>query len=111
MTISLKPTPKILQLVKDFKKKSNQENLLVVGFKAEFNKTRDELQRIVSKYLSSGIADVMVANLIGSKETGFQVENSQVHVFTSKGYSFLEGAKTNIAHLLFSEVLLPKLLK
>lgn len=108
LTISLKPTAKILQLVKDFKKRTNQENLLVVGFKAEFNKTKDELHQIVQKYLSTGLADTMVANLIGSDTTGFKVDSTQVHVFTLRGYTFLEGSKSSISQALFNQFLSSK---
>ncbi len=105
LTISLKPTPKILQLVKDFKKSTNRPDLYVVGYKAEYNKTKDELQKIVAKYLSNDLANLVVANLIGSKTTGFEVDSSQVHVFTSQDYYFLEGPKTMIAHDLLSTIL------
>ena len=111
LTISLKSTKKILQLVKEFKKSSNQSNLFVVGFKAEFNKTKDELSSICAKYFSNGHADLMVANLIGSDTTGFNVDSTQVHVFSSQDYTFLEGSKLSIAQNLFSFIIDKALLK
>ena len=105
VTIKLKPTTKILQAVKDFKDSSKQPNLLVVSFKAEYNKTKDELQDICRSYISKGLSSVVVSNLIGSETTGFIVTDTEVHIFTDKEYYFHDGSNTAIAKHLFDHLL------
>lgn len=105
LTIKLKNTVKILQKVKEFKDSSKQNNLIVVGFKAEFNKTKDELQDICRNYITKGLATAMISNLIGSETTGFKVTDTEVHIFTDKDYFFHKGSKTTIAIELFNHLL------
>ena len=110
LTVHLKPTTKILQAVKEFKQTSKQSNLLVVGFKAEYNKSKDELQEICRSYIAKGLASVMVSNLIGSETTGFKVTNTEVYIFTEKDYFSHAGPKTAIAKELINHLLNLKLL-
>jgi phosphopantothenoylcysteine decarboxylase/phosphopantothenate--cysteine ligase len=102
LTITLKSTPKILKLVKELKNSSENNKLLVVGFKAEFNKSKQELQEITSSYITNGLADIMVANIIGSSTTGFQVDTTEVHIFSRQDYHFVAGPKSTVAQSLFA---------
>ena len=108
LTIKLKSTVKILQSVKEFKDSSKQPNLVVVGFKAEYNKTKEQLQETCRSYITKGLASVMVSNLIGSDKTGFKVTDTEVHIFTDKDYFFHKGSKVNIAIELFKHILIHK---
>ena len=105
LTINLKPTSKILQLVKEFKSSNNQSDLLVIGFKAEYKKTDDELNSISQSYIDKGVANLMVANLIGSETTGFKVDQTEAHIFSPHNHAFVQGSKSDIAQVLFNEIL------
>lgn len=104
LKISLKPTTKILQAVKEFKDSTKDSTIRVVSFKAEYNKTKDELQEICRTYISKGLSSLVVSNLIGSKTTGFKVTDTEVHMFTEKEYFFHRGSKSAIALELFNHL-------
>ena len=105
LSIKLKPTPKILKIVREFKSKNQRENLIVVGFKAEYNKTAEELATISRNYITDGRANIMVANLIGRKESGFGVDKSEVHIIDQMGATRIKGTKQEIAFEILKKVL------
>ena len=98
LSINLKSTPKIIKLVKELKNANIGSKLKVIAFKAEYNKTIEELQEICQPYLSQNLADLMVSNLIGNEDSGFAVDSSEVHIFAKSGSPIsIKGTKQNIA--------------
>ena len=73
--LELTPTTKILENLKKLNKK-----IFLAGFKAEYNFSRNAL--IISAYnlLKSADADLIVANDIGGKNAGFDVDTNEVFV-------------------------------
>ncbi|MCK5039525.1 MAG: bifunctional phosphopantothenoylcysteine decarboxylase/phosphopantothenate--cysteine ligase CoaBC [Candidatus Aenigmarchaeota archaeon] len=73
LSLELKPTVKILDKIKEIKK-----DIFLVGFKAECNIDTDVLIERSYKRLKEANADIMVANDIGKKNCGFDVETNEV---------------------------------
>ena len=79
MTISLKKTPKIIDQIKKY-----QKNVLLVGFKAETNLTKNQLIKSAEKKLKESSADMIVANDIGSIRYKKNPQKNQIIIVDSK---------------------------
>ena len=77
--ISLKKVPKIIDQIKKY-----QKNVLLVGFKAETNLTKNQLIRFAQKKLKESSSDMIVANDIGSSRYKKNPQNNQVIIVDSK---------------------------
>jgi phosphopantothenoylcysteine decarboxylase / phosphopantothenate---cysteine ligase len=74
--ITLVPVDKIISKVKDVCK----YDVFLVGFKAEYNvESRVLIEKAYTKLLQSG-ADLIVANDVGNKNTGFGSETNEVYI-------------------------------
>ena len=62
LKISLKKAPKIIDQIKKY-----QKNVLLVGFKAETNLTKDQLIKSAQKKMRESNADIIIANDIGNR--------------------------------------------
>ena len=71
--ISLKKAPKIIDQIKKL-----QKNVLLVGFKAETNLTKNQLIKSAQKKLKESSSDMIVANDIGSSRYKKNPQNNQV---------------------------------
>lgn len=77
LTLKLIPTPDILQTIKPFKK-----GRVYVGFAAETNNLiREAIKKLVEKGL-----DIVVANDVSKKDSGFEVDTNRVAVIGSSGW-------------------------
>lgn len=79
LQICLKKAPKIIDQIKKY-----QKNVLLVGFKAEVNVTRNQLIKSAQKKLIESSSDMIVANDIGSTRYKKNPQNNQVIVVDSK---------------------------
>jgi phosphopantothenoylcysteine decarboxylase/phosphopantothenate--cysteine ligase len=80
LKLTLRPLPKIVDVAR---KKS--KDLFIIGFKAEYNLTREELfSRAVSRLLESGM-DLIVANDLSSPLTGFKADTDEVYILDKSG--------------------------
>jgi len=77
--ISLKKAPKIIDQIKKF-----QKNVLLVGFKAETNLTKNQLIKSAQKKLKESSSDMIVANDIGSSRYKKNPQNNQVIIVDSE---------------------------
>jgi len=77
--ISLKKAPKIIDQIKKY-----QKNVLLVGFKAETNLTKNQLIKSAQKKLKESSSDMIVANDIGSSRYKKNPHNNQVIIVDSK---------------------------
>jgi len=77
--ISLKKVPKIIDQIKKL-----QKNVLLVGFKAETNLTKNQLIKSAQKKLKESSSDMIVANDIGSSRYKKNPQNNQVIIVDSK---------------------------
>ena len=79
MTISLKKAPKIIDQIKKY-----QKNVLLVGFKAETNLTKNQLIKSAEKKLKESSADIIIANDVGSIRYKKNPQKNQVIIVDSK---------------------------
>jgi len=79
MTISLKKAPKIIDQIKKY-----QKNVLLVGFKAETNLTKNQLIKSAEKKLKESSADMIIANDVGSIRYKKNPQKNQVIIVDSK---------------------------
>ena len=79
LKIHLKKAPKIIDQIKKY-----QKNVLLVGFKAEVNVTRNQLIKSAQKKLIESSSDMIVANDIGSTRYKKNPENNQVIIVDSE---------------------------
>nr|WP_179362645.1 bifunctional phosphopantothenoylcysteine decarboxylase/phosphopantothenate--cysteine ligase CoaBC [Nitrosopumilus oxyclinae] len=79
ITISLKKAPKIIDQVKKY-----QKNVLLVGFKAETNLTKNQLIKSAEKKLKESTADMIIANDVGSMRYKKNSQKNQVIIVDSK---------------------------
>ena len=77
--ISLKKVPKMIAQSKKYHK-----NVLLVGFKAETNLTKNQLIKSAQKKLKESSSDMIVANDIGSSRYKKNPQNNQVIIVDSK---------------------------
>ena len=74
-TIHLKPLPKIVENVKKI-----DPDILLVGFKAEYNLKNEELiQRAYDRMIGAGM-DLIVANDVSRAKTGFGTDTNEVFI-------------------------------
>ena len=73
--LELTPTTKILENIKGIKK-----NIFLVGFKAEYNISEKELIKRAYELLKSADADLIIANDVGKKGRGFDVDTNEVFI-------------------------------
>jgi len=76
--ISLKKTPKIINLIKKY-----QKNVFLVGFKAETNISKNKLITLSKQKINESNADMIVANDIGSMKYKKNPENNEVLIIDS----------------------------
>ena len=73
--LELTPTTKIFENIKKINK-----NLILVGFKAEYNVSEKTLIEMAYELLKSADADFVVANDVGKEGRGFDVETNEVFI-------------------------------
>lgn len=75
LIVKLARTPKVINVIRDMWPKA-----LLVGFKLEVNKTKDELIKIAKGFLKRSKADLVVANdqknISGNRHTAYLVSNN-----------------------------------
>jgi len=100
LKIDLKPAPKILNLVKKINPK-----IFLVGFKAEYNVTEDELVFLARKKIKSSGADFIVANDVSVEGAGFGSDKNQVVIVDSDTFTVPLTSKTEIAQKIVAKIL------
>ena len=76
--LNLKPTTKIIRQIKKI-----NPDIFLVGFKAEFNISREEIIACARKQISDAGTDLVVANDISRAECHFGSDNNEVLVVDS----------------------------
>ena len=98
MSLELDPTPDILAELG--RKKGDR---LLIGFAAETQNLQQEARR----KLESKNCDMVVGNLVGARETGFESDQNEVVVALSTGETIVlpRASKREIADRIFDEIL------
>ena len=77
--IKLKPLPKVVENVKKI-----DPEIYLVGFKAEYNLTDEELVKRAQERLIGAGMDLIVANDVAREKTGFGVDTNEVFILDSE---------------------------
>jgi len=78
-TLKLKALPKIIAEVK-----KTDPNIILVGFKAEYNITEEELVERSYKRLKEMKMNLIVANDVAKENRGFNVDTNEVYIIDPK---------------------------
>ena len=90
--LNLKPTTKIIRQIKKI-----NPNIFLVGFKAEFNVSRDEIICCARKQISDAGTDLVIANDISKNECHFGSDNNEVLIVDEEVLSVPLASKRQIA--------------
>ena len=99
LILHLKPLPKILNLVKKI-----NPNIFLVGFKAEYNVTEDELVSMAQKRIKTSGADFIVANDVSVEGGGFGSDRNQVIIVDGNTFTVPLTSKTEIAQNIIAKI-------
>lgn len=94
--LNLKPTTKIIRQIK----KINPE-IFLVGFKAEFNISRDEIIECARRQIADAGTDLVVANDISKENCHFGSDNNEVLIVDSEVLTIPLASKREIAKSIF----------
>lgn len=99
LKISLKKAPKIIDLIKKI-----QKDVLLVGFKAETNLTKNQLIKSAQKKLKESSSDLIVANDIGTKYMKNPKNNQVIIVDSKKNIVSSRTSKEKIAKFIRKQI-------
>ncbi len=100
LTLDLKKAPKIINIVKEI-----NPNIFLVGFKAEYNVSDEELISLAHKKMESSGADLMIANDVSIKGAGFGSDKNQVIIVDGNTFTVPLTSKTEIAKKIIQKII------
>ena len=90
--LNLKPTTKIIRQIKKI-----NPNIFLVGFKAEFNISREDIICCARKQIADAGTDLVIANDISKNECHFGSDNNEVLIVDDEVLSVPLASKREIA--------------
>ena len=99
ITLKLKPTSKIINQAKEY-----NPALYLVGFKAEYDVSMDELVDSAKKRMMESSADMMVANDVALEGAGFGSDHNKVVMVDDEVWDVPMSTKEEIAALIIGRV-------
>jgi phosphopantothenoylcysteine decarboxylase / phosphopantothenate---cysteine ligase len=100
LTVILKPSPKLLNTVKKINPK-----IFLVGFKAEYNVTEEELILMAQKRIETSGADFIVANDVSVEGAGFGSDKNQVIIIDDDTFTVPLTTKKEIAKNIIAKII------
>ena len=100
ITLTLTPGPKIIDMVKEINPK-----IFLVGFKAEYNVSEEELVVSSRKKIEKTGADFVVANDISVKGSGFGSDKNQVVIVDGDTFSVPLTSKKEVAKKIIQKII------
>ena len=97
--LNLKPTTKIIRQIKDI-----NPDIFLVGFKAEFNISREDIIECARKQIADAGTDLIIANDISKYECQFGSDNNEVLIVDDDVLSIPLASKNEIAHTIFDVI-------
>ena len=97
--LDLKPTTKIIRQIKKV-----NPNIFLVGFKAEFNISREEIILCARKQIENAGTDLVIANDISRDECHFGSDNNEVLIVDDNVLSVPLASKKQIAKTICDEI-------
>ena len=95
----LKPTIKIIRQIKKI-----NPDIFLVGFKAEFNITRDEIIYCARKQIDNAGTDIVVANDVSNKDCNFGSDKNEVLIIDDDVLSVPLASKDEIAKTIMNVI-------
>ena len=99
LSLNLKPTTKIIRQIKEI-----NPDIFLVGFKAEFNISRDDIIKCARKQISDAGTDLVIANDISKNECHFGSDNNEVLIVDDEVLSVPLASKKEIAKTICDEI-------
>ena len=97
--LNLKPTTKIIRQIKKI-----NPDIFLVGFKAEFNISRDDIIACARRQIADAGTDLVVANDISKDSCYFGSDNNEVLIIDSEVLSLPLASKREIAKEIFDVI-------
>ena len=97
--LDLKPTTKIIRQIKKI-----NPDIFLVGFKAEFNISHEQMVKCARKQISDDGTDLVVANDISKQGCQFGSDNNEVLLVDDNVLSVPYASKKQIAKIIFDEI-------
>lgn len=97
--LNLKPTTKIIRQIKKI-----NPDIFLVGFKAEFNISREEMINCARKQISDAGTDLVIANDVSHDECHFGSDNNEVLIVDDNVISVPLASKKEIAKIIIDEI-------
>nr|WP_304045984.1 phosphopantothenoylcysteine decarboxylase [Methanobrevibacter gottschalkii] len=94
-SLNLKPATKIIRQVKKI-----NPNIFLVGFKAEFNISKDEIIDCARRQIENAGTDIVIANDISKNECQFGSDNNEVLIVDDDVLSVPLASKKEIAKVI-----------
>ena len=99
LSLNLKPTTKIIRQVKKI-----NPDIFLVGFKAEFNISKDEMICCARKQIEQAGTDLVIANDISKSDCHFGSDNNEVLIVDDEVISVPLKSKREIAKIIFDVI-------
>jgi phosphopantothenoylcysteine decarboxylase/phosphopantothenate--cysteine ligase len=99
LTLQLKPLPKILNSIKQI-----NPNIFLVGFKAEYNVSEEELIIRAHERIKTSGADFIVANDVSVEGAGFGSDKNQVIIVDGDTFTVPLTSKTEIGQKIIAKI-------
>jgi len=99
MTLQLKTLPKILNSVKQI-----NPNIFLVGFKAEYNVSEEELISLAHERIKTSGANFIVANDVSVEGAGFGSNKNQVIIVDGETFTVPLTSKTEIGQKIIAKI-------
>jgi phosphopantothenoylcysteine decarboxylase / phosphopantothenate---cysteine ligase len=99
MTLQLKPLPKLLNSVKRI-----NPNIFLVGFKAEYNVSEEQLISLAHDRIKTSGADFIVANDVSVEGAGFGSDKNQVIIVDGDTFTVPLTSKKEIGQMIITKI-------
>lgn len=99
LAISLKPTVKIIRQIKKI-----NPSIFLVGFKAEFNISREDIICCAKKQINDAGTDLVVANDVSKKDCNFGSDKNEVLIIDEDVLSVPLASKDEIAKIIINVI-------
>ena len=97
--LNLKPATKIIRQIKKI-----NPDIFLVGFKAEFNITKEEIINCARKQISDAGTDLVIANDISREDCQFGSDNNEVLIVDDEVMAVPLASKNEIAKTIFDVI-------
>ena len=97
--LNLRPTSKIIREIKKI-----NPDIFLVGFKAEFNISTDDIIKCAKKQILDAGTDLVIANDISKKDCNFGSDNNEVLIIDDEVLSVPLASKREIAKIIFDVI-------